>query len=406
MSNMRMGLRKYGIISINLDPYRIFICLIWAQGILADYVRAAFMRVPILRINNGYLAIYVIYATSLLFALPRLLRHQKGIKILLPLAISLCYVATYLVFPQNTHLLDQNAANFFLQILPMVCLGFAWDTDDVMNVLYKISGLTIFFSIIYTLFIGDAMSAVDAQYSGDMDFAYRLLPHICLVAYYALAKANFFNIAGSAAGAILLFSLGTRGAVLCLVIFLALIVFLLLKSKNRIIFITATAVVAAILLTGNRLLLILTAIEPVLQRLGLSNRIIDQIREGVIFESVGRSNIQSILMNSLTNHELFGYGIFGDRILTNSYAHNFVLELMVDFGVLVGVILFVALIILIIKKYAVCTSGEQRAFLILLFCTSVVSLMLSGSYLTEPKLFLLIGICMNNKKRPMIDGEI
>ncbi len=384
-------------LNLNIDFYYVFIIMIWAESILAQYVRAVVMRIPVINANNGYPVIYAIYILAFMIALPQLLRYQRGIKIIIPLIISFVYLITYLLFPQNTEQLNMNAFAFFVTVLPMMSLGFAWDIDKVIDPLYIVSLLTVFFAILYSIFIGDSLVSSGTAGAGAMDFAYKLLPHVCLVGYYALKKTNIVNVALAVAGSVFLFSLGTRGAVLCLLVFFALVCLFLLNGKKRIFFVSLASVSAVLLFTGNVLFDLLDFLEPIFKKFGLSLRIIEKIRDDVLFDSKGRDIIREKLLASLKDHEFWGYGLFGDRLVAGDYAHNLIIELMIDFGIVMGIAILVALLVLILRRLIKCHNTDQRAFILLLVCSTVVKMMLTGSYLTESYFFLLIGICLTDK---------
>ena len=58
------------------------------------------------------------------------------------------------------------------------------------------------------------MDAIVSQYQGDMDLAYNLLPHCCLVAFYARKKSIYSILFLLYLEPFYLLMLGTRGAAL------------------------------------------------------------------------------------------------------------------------------------------------------------------------------------------------
>ncbi len=380
-----------------LDWYTIFVCMIWAQGILSDYVRAVFMRLPILKINDGHLAITVLYVIALVLALPQILKYLKGLKVMLPLVFAVAYVLTSIIFPENAVYIQQFAGTIFLTVLPMFYLGLAWDSDKLSKTLYYVSIISLLCAVVYKIFIGESMDASQSRFEGDMSFAYAVLPHVCLVAYYAFTKSNIWNVALTGIGSVFLLSLGTRGAVLCLFVFLALAVLFLTRSKMKMFIILLIGLLLLILLTGNRLVIVLTAFEELAENLGLSIRIVDQFNAGTLFESKGRDFIRGQLWEALRGHEVWGYGFFGDRVvLEGGFSHNFVMELLIDFGFLAAMIIMIVISVMLLMKFRK-SNRNGKMFLLLFFCISIVQLMLSGSYLVEPNFFLLLGFCCQSK---------
>ena len=75
------------------------------------------------------------------------------------------------------------------------------------------------------------------------------------------------------------------------------------------------------------------------------------------------------------------------------------MEFLLDFGPIVGIILSVCLIILIvigIKNHI--KDKDFLGFLIVLIASEMIMLMVSGSYLQEGFFFMLIGMCLSDKK--------
>jgi hypothetical protein len=133
-----------------------------------------------------------------------------------------------------------------------------------------------------------------------------------------------------------------------------------------------------------------------IQKMGMSTRIIDMLISGDILESSGRNILQEQLMQAVSNN-WFGYGIAGDRAIVGAYAHNILIELWVSFGVIVGTALFIVpvffTVLLLIKKSRYNTAEDS--FILVLISSCYVKLFLSGTYLTESFLFLLIGVLIS-----------
>ena len=71
-------------------------------------------------------------------------------------------------------------------------------------------------------------------------------------------------------------------------------------------------------------------------------------------ESSGRDSIYEGMLEAIKNDTTgFGYGIGGDRLFSasNGYAHNFEIEILVQFGCIGGGILLLLLAILFLNTY-------------------------------------------------------
>jgi len=114
----------------------------------------------------------------------------------------------------------------------------------------------------------------------------------------------------------------------------------------------------------------------------------------------GRDDI-SVLVLEHVNDRFFGYGLFADRYFTRgiwgvhetgTYVHNFAYELWIEFGVVVGSTILLLIIITAIRCIMRKEIPEEyRMLSVVLFCTGVVKLFFSGSWITEPYLYMMLG---------------
>ena len=84
----------------------------------------------------------------------------------------------------------------------------------------------------------ELLYAQSASYTGDtseynMGLAYDILPHVLMVSWWALKKLGIFNIVSMLLGLLLLLSLGTRGPVICAIVFIAVYLLFIRPSKYQ-----------------------------------------------------------------------------------------------------------------------------------------------------------------------------
>ena len=130
------------------------------------------------------------------------------------------------------------------------------------------------------------------------------------------------------------------------------------------------------------------------QSLGLSIRIFDKLLSAGQGDSSGRDVLAEKLFASVNEHFLFGTGLCSDRMTVGVYAHNIALELWVEFGVIIGTAILVALVITFLRGYIVSDSSAEKGLIITLICSSFLKLFLSGSFMDDRWFFALIGICV------------
>jgi O-antigen ligase len=130
--------------------------------------------------------------------------------------------------------------------------------------------------------------------------------------------------------------------------------------------------------------------------IGFSTRILDMLLndEFVAFTN-GRTDIRTIAISFITQRPFFGWGFFSEYAVTGiAYSHNFVVDLMFEYGIPIGVSIFIFILARVHKSLTLLRGDrDQQVFMLMLFSVGIVKLMLSGTYLTEGYLFMLLGFC-------------
>lgn len=195
-------------------------------------------------------------------------------------------------------------------------------------------------------------AGVLVKFSYSLAFGYRiLLP--CLVflgagiAYTKFRLMNFVLFLGSF---IMVLSGGSRGQLLCLLVFVCLMLvrsFLIQRTAVKLLFIFATLIaVLFVLVVG-----IETIVQEIgvwLESVGVSSRTVSSLINGSISDDNSRFRIWGVVIEAIQNGGFWGYGVYGDRpfiypIHYAGFSHNIFLELMVSFGMIPGGILSIVL---------------------------------------------------------------
>ena len=122
----------------------------------------------------------------------------------------------------------------------------------------------------------------------------------------------------------------------------------------------------------------------------------------------GRDTIIQIALVLIQESPLFGYGLAGDRVYIGQavsaprsdyggyYAHNFILEIILHFGIFLGILILTAYYSILYKQYKrISADSEKGRLYIILLLYLLISSMLSGTYLTSPIFWMTIGLAMN-----------
>lgn len=210
---------------------------------------------------------------------------------------------------------------------------------------------------------------------------------------YVIGSINF----------VVIFLAGCRGAILTIGIFLIGWYIFSNKSisyKSLLVSIFIIVLLAVMLLYSTQ---ILSEIRKFLDNYGFSSRVLNILLNDPIelAESSGRDTISSKLTENLN---LFGHGIFGDRRYVGAYAHNWLLEIIFDFGLIGvgGIVFLIAIFIKGIRTLNLYDDYLRRGIVIgiaIVFGYLGGRYLVSASYLVSGEFFMSIGIIYNINKK-------
>lgn len=387
--------------------FEFLIWMIWMNDILLRYIRAAIMRIPIIGEFPDYvIMIFYICIIIVVFYTKQIKIQIKDLLFLLVI-LGIFFIDALLRGYDNEYLYKYYL-DFPLKTLSLYIVGVSLTShrneDDIIRHLYYISLVTVPISFMYQIIFAGGMSETFSKFQGDMSLAYNLLPHCCLIAYFAKKNSNIINIMSTIFAVFYLFSLGSRGPILIL---LMLIVFLILSGKSiekRICYTLSIIGLFVVFIKSSYYDKVVLWMYDLTQNLGLSVRIFDKLLvEKQILNSSGRDVLATNLFESVKNNLFIGTGICSDRMIVGVYAHNIVLELWVEFGIIFGTLIFVGLVFVLIRGYLSSIKNYEKGFILALFFSSFLKLFLSGSYFDEKFLFLLLGVSVGSIRKRFIE---
>lgn len=371
--------------------FSILLLFIWSKTIFTDL----FITTIIYVTHSESLAYWITNSIVVICLLGSMNIFRKSIKVkdlCLFLFLIAGYIVSGLLHPSNQiFLFDRsNIIDILFQTVPMMFIGIAIKRKH-FDVLYKISilslYLTLFFIYIFNIF-GFDMS--DER----MGLAYALLIHTSVLAILLVEKFTFFRLVTFAIGLFMIIGAGTRGPLLLEILFISIYyIYRKYKSRKRIILIFSSILIIAVIY--NYMDEILDFLSSFFNFLGLSTRSIDMARNNNFMDDNGRKTIQEFLENKIAKNPK-GYGLGYDHLFEFAYAHNFLLELEIAFGVLGGKIIFGITTLFVVSGFLCAREEKQKALILALIIGSgFVVLFFSGSFLTEEHFYLLIGLSIS-----------
>ena len=381
------------------QPFNAVYLIAWGS-ILLGYWRGINNHLPVLGTMTDELEWCIVLAPILL-SLPKLWKRIKTSDHIFVFACLIYYLLNIQLFPQNADVLVNRLFSFSLLTLPYYYIGVTLDIKRFYNFFYYISVVAVFMCAFYELLYSQS-----ASYTGDVDtseynmeLAYSILPHVLMVSWRALKRFVLLNIAPMLLGLMLLLSFGTRGPVICAIVFIAIYLLFIRPSKYqktmRIITV-ACAVYAMSFLEQ-----FMTFMQLMTFQLGMSTRIFDKYFEGELEDSSGRDYIRETLLRELSiDNSLFGHGVLGSYPYVNTYPHNIVLEFLFSFGWVWGIAILFCIVYIIAKMLINTHQCEINVtFGIILVIASILKLCFSSTFVDDALFFMLLGYCVNSSRK-------
>ena len=309
-------------------------------------------------------------------------------------------LSTFVFHPENSEYLQEEYMDI-ISFMLFFFVGVCFDLEDNRRLLFWLSLIGLILTFLYQAYFLNTGREFDDH---NMNAAYNLLPSVIYLIYYAFMNKKFRYWLLVFMGIIFEFRQGTRGPILCIIIFLGVgIIYSIAKTENilrKLFGIILVGLAVIVLVFTDVLLNAAIALSDSFKEAGYSARIFDYFIEGMIDDDSSRGIIQSKIISAIETSPAFGYGVFGDRLfIGGSYPHNLLLEIICQFGIVVGGGLLITLLFVFIDAIRKSNGFFERMFVFMLIIMVIVKLMLSSSYLYETWLFFLIGVCLQIIRR-------
>ena len=352
-------------------------------------------------LDNPIIAIFIV--VGIIVSSSYIRKNIKPIDIILYCAIGGVYYSHMVLYPQNAPYLNDLALDYFITVLPLYFLFLCFNVEKSLPMLRTIAIASIIIDFVVLFLFGGAAKYGfgDEEYHG-MTMAYGILPHVLIEIWMSFRYRRMWDIIFSCIGFLLLLSMGTRGPILCLAVFV--IGYLLFfgefrhKVRSRVI-IGIVGVIALWLIEP-----LVKMLNIVLVSMGMSTRITSMIINNSLDDMNGRDTIGDFVRDAINQGPFWGYGLAGDRaILSGTYlqggfSHNILSELQVSFGLIPGIIIFGGILFFIFIVFRHSTSLNNKVFFLLLVSMSC-SLWVSGSFLMDNVIYMMFGFGVNILRR-------
>lgn len=344
-------------------------------------------------LSKGLVGLAFIYALPVVF---RRSRVKFAIVYFFALFIFLLHFA---IFPESENFIKGLIFSFFGMCLPVFVYVLSIRDFSIFREPMRKAGYIVFATgLIISVLIFSGRASI-GSYSMSLSY-YMLLPTLVFFDEL-LEKFSFKSFVFLIVSLLIILSLGSRGAILCIIVFAFLKFFSPHSKKSYKKIITSFGLLSI----GTIALIFLDKIIEFFYNLLLSYDINSRtlrlfLREGVYLS--GRDRIYYRVIAEILERPILGVGIAGDRrILGGGYVHNLFIELIANFGIVFGLIISICLIILIIKSLFI-KDKERYDLIIIWLSLGFVHLMVSSSYLIDIKFWIFLGLIINLLKEKKI----
>lgn len=308
-------------------------------------------------------------------------------------------ISTFL-HPANTVYVKENMAQFFVYCLPFMWLGYYFIKHSIfLDVLLPIAKVKLILALVVQTIILIAPSR--DIFGGDYQTAaYSIIVGLVSTYYLALRNRKKIDIFLSILGTLILMVCGSRGIFVSLIFFWAIYFISQTSNKQKIAIVLSIAIVSTFFSFKE----IIAPIASVAESFGFSTHLTDALAQGAVFEDESRELLYAGFL-ALIWQEPLGYGIMGDRYISYFtgifwkpiYPHNIFLELMVDFGYVIGITLSLFLVYYIFKNVLFSKNRKYTMTLLVLTSTSLIKLLFASSFWIDQMFFMLIGALVARK---------
>lgn len=351
----------------------------------------------------------VFWIVGIYFSISLIIKTISLIDIVAYLAICSFYYLSPTIYPATRYFVDSTFSIFALQTFPLYFLALMLDFRRDKSALTVISILQLGFTAFFVLL--SLLGLINSTATGEQMFLSYSVLFPTMFMYYNYSKdKKLLNLLFFVLGVALILMFGTRGPLVCLIIFLLLFLFKNFRN-NTILTVNLLLVIGAIYIFLKPIMIVLMFLT---RMVGLSTRIFESYFDDELMnyeKSSGRNDIHDLLWNNIINDRAgIGYGLGSDRLMGRSgteYAHNLVYEVWMDFGIYIGSILLILLLFAIIRTGIRLFKDERFNLFLMLLVFSVVHNLFSGSYLHDFHLYFFLGYCVNiwRSKEDMQEDE-
>ena len=264
-------------------------------------------------------------------------------------------------------------------------------------VVYAYSALRLYVATRKGFWMEEGSRGQEYMSSYNMNYGYTLLLFVCCFLYCGLEKKNLWYLFLAAAGILMILCGGSRGPMLDVGIFLVLYWLIRLRrSRCRPLYLLGSAVLGGAAAELYRPAL--NALYGMAGRAGLHSRTLEMMLAGTVAQNNGRDVFWETSFGMIRENPL-GYGAMGARhvlcgIHIVGHPHNVMIELLIEYGVVGGTAVILALLTASFRILLGNRTEEWRG-VFLIFFANACQLLTSYTYWHSSALWAALAVGVN-----------
>ncbi len=302
----------------------------------------------------------------------------------------LVILINYLLFPDLNRFFKNTVLSFltFCMTTYLICYSitdFELLKRQLTRISFAISAMTILFLI--GVFSGKILSFNDNRYS--MGLGYSCTIPAIILTIDAVQKKRMVSIISVIALSVTIVSFGSRGPIIELILFAAFFSVRYLFNKRK--YFQSALILLVITVTLLFYKNLLSFFSLLLQRSGIQSRVIRVLTTQTLYLS-GRDTFYEILIPIIRDNPFAIRGINAEWDILGIYAHNFIIELLYQFGIVLGTAIVMLIIVRMVKTLFIKEIDVSGILCLMFMFASIPQLFVSGSLWTSYTFWLWMAI--------------
>lgn len=326
-----------------------------------------------------------------LYAFPIVLKRSLKRFLVIYWGAALLFVVHYFVFPQNQAHMQSLFLDIFLISMPAFTYSMAISDFDIFKrSMRHAAHIVMVFGTLTAAYSFTGRASV-GEYSMSLSY-YMLLPALIYLDRL-IDNFCFKRLFLVVVSLVVILSLGARGPVMCIGVFFLLKIMKPHAKWTKLRVFGFGSLIAG--LVGGVVFFyeILLLLDNLLRSLGISSRTLRLFMQGSVHLS-GRERLYQLVVPEILDSPFIGIGIAGDYRIIGNYVHNIFIEVLGNFGVIVGGI-FIMVFLTWVLRLLLKSNTQVFGLVSLWLSLGFVHLMVSGSYLVDIQFWIFLGLVVN-----------